>query len=113
MSKVDEHKKFWRPFFPSTIIPDEYIPPLTISECKVGDIVRPWFVPNTEQRHLIIKITDKAAETVTKDRDGVVSFLLGYLVVVEGHREDLSSELFAAISEWQRIGRNIHAIAFS
>ena len=111
--KIRDHKQFWKKHFSDpTAIEDESIVPVEICECKVGDVVRPWFVPNTRMRHCIVKITDTEAHAVTKDHKcGVECYKLDYLVVVE-KSGPLPEGLAEAVEEWGYLSRKINQMAF-
>ena len=111
--KIKDHKKFWRSHFSDpTNIFDDLVEPVEIRECKIGDVVRPWFVPNTRTRHCIVKITDSEAHAVTKDHKcGVECYKLDYLVVVE-KSGPLPVGLAEAVEEWGYLSSKINRMAF-
>ncbi len=112
--KIRDHKKFWRNhFLDKSAIADDAITPVEIRECKVGDVVRAWFVPNRNIFHRIVKITDTEAHAVTKGHKcGVECYKLDYLVVVEESPGVLPNGLEEAVEEWGYISRKIHELAF-
>lgn len=111
--KIRDHKKFWKKQFSDpTAIEDESITPVEIRECKVGDVVRAWYVPNRNIFHRIVKITDTEVHAISKGgRLGVSCYVLDYLVVVE-ESGPLPDGLAEAVEEWGYISRKIQDLAF-
>lgn len=111
--KIRDHKKFWKKQFSDpTAIEDEAITPVEIRECKVGDVVRAWYVPNRSIYHMIVKIADTEVHAVTKGQPfGVRCYKLDYLVVVE-KSGPLPSGLLEAVEEWGYISSKVHDLAF-
>jgi hypothetical protein len=111
--KIRDHKMFWKKQFSDpTSIEDESLTPVEIRECKIGDVVRAWYVPNRNIFHRIVKITDTEAHAVTKGHKcGVECYKLDYLVFVEASGP-LPDGLAEAVEEWGYLSRKINQMAF-